>query len=219
MSNRPKLSLRRRQLPTQRPPAPSTQRDNASAQLDAEAQDAPPPHDEPVVAAAEPGRGSTLTHEFKSEKWVELYSKRVDETIAALKSKGVPVFWVGLPPIRGARSMGEMAFLNDIFRARAEKAGAIYVDVWDGFVDDGNRFAVQGPDFEGQVRRLRTADGVHFTAGRRAQACALSRKGNPPRHDADQGRWLFRSRSIRRRASRLSRRRAAARRRVRWQVR
>ncbi len=52
-----------------------------------------------------------------------------------------------------------------IFSARAlEKAGAIYVDVWDGFVDEGNRFAVQGPDFEGQVRRLRTADGVHFTA-------------------------------------------------------
>jgi hypothetical protein len=145
----------------QQPPAPSAERDSASAQPDAEAA---PTQDEPVVAVAEPGRGGTLTHEFKSEKWVELYSKRVDETIAALKSKGVPVFWVGMPPVRGARSMGEMAFLNDVFRARAEKAGAIYVDVWDGFVDEGNRFALQGPDFEGQVRRLRTADGVHFTA-------------------------------------------------------
>jgi hypothetical protein len=162
---------------TQQSPSPSAERDNASAQPDAGVHDAPSPQDEPVIAVGEPGRGSTLTHEFKSEKWVELYSKRVDETIAALKSKGVPVFWVGMPPVRGARSMGEMAFLNDIFRARAEKAGAIYIDVWDGFVDEGNRFALQGPDFEGQVRRLRTADGVHFTqAGARKLAHYLEKE-------------------------------------------
>jgi hypothetical protein len=160
---------------TQQSPAPSAER--GSAQSDAEAHDTPAPQDEPVVAVAEQARGGTLTHEFRSEKWVEFYSKRVDETIAALKSKGVPVFWVGMPPVRGARSMSEMAFLNDIFRARAEKAGAIYIDVWDGFVDEGNRFAVQGPDFEGQVRRLRTADGVHFTqAGARKLAHYLEKE-------------------------------------------
>ena len=42
----------------------------------------------------------------------------------------------------------------------AGKAGITYVDVWDGFVDDQGRYAVQGPDFEGQTRRLRTSDGV-----------------------------------------------------------
>ena len=157
------------QQQTQAPAAASAAR--ATDPADAEA------HDEPVVAAPEPARAGTSTYEFKSEKWVELYNKRVDETIAALKAKGVPVFWVGLPPIRGARSMGEMAFLNDIFRGRAEKAGAIYIDVWDGFVDEGNRFAQQGPDFEGQVRRLRTADGVHFTsAGARKLAHYLDKE-------------------------------------------
>ena len=157
------------QQQTQAPAAASTAR--ATDPADAEA------HDEPVVATSEPARAGTSTYEFKTEKWVELYNKRVDETIAALKAKGVPVFWVGLPPIRGARSMGEMAFLNDIFRGRAEKAGAIYIDVWDGFVDEGNRFAQQGPDFEGQVRRLRTADGVHFTsAGARKLAHYLDKE-------------------------------------------
>src|SRR5690242_3967925 len=39
----------------------------------------------------------------------------------------------------------------------------IFVDIWDGFVDEDGDYAVQGPDFEGQMRRLRTADGVHFT--------------------------------------------------------
>ena len=37
------------------------------------------------------------------------------------------------------------------------------MDVWDGFVDEGGRFIQQGPDFEGQTRRLRAYDGVFFT--------------------------------------------------------
>src|SRR5262249_21273690 len=31
------------------------------------------------------------------------------------------------------------------------------------FVDEGGRFSPQGPDYEGQIRRLRTNDGVYFT--------------------------------------------------------
>src|SRR5690242_291540 len=114
---------------------------------------------------------------FRSDKWIEFYVKRIDQTIAALKSKGVPVFWVGLPPIRGTKSMSDISFLNDLYRSRAEKAGIVYVDVWDGFVDENGRFAVQGPDFEGQIRRLRTPDGVYFTkAGARKLAHFVERE-------------------------------------------
>ncbi len=102
-------------------------------------------------------------YEFHSDKWGELYAKRIDEMIAALKSKGVPVLWVGLPAIRGARSTSDMSYLDELYRAGAEKSGSTYVDVWDGFTDDKGNFAVQGPDFEGQTRRLRTFDGVNFT--------------------------------------------------------
>src|SRR5215471_19199238 len=40
--------------------------------------------------------------EFQSEKWELAYIKRIDATIAALKTAGVPVIWVGLPSQRGA---------------------------------------------------------------------------------------------------------------------
>jgi uncharacterized protein len=103
------------------------------------------------------------SYEFRSEKWGEFYGKRIDETIAALKSKGVQVAWVGLPPIRGAKSTADMAYLDDLFRRHAEKAGIIYIDLWDGFVDENGNFATDGPDVEGQIRRLRTSDGVYFT--------------------------------------------------------
>jgi hypothetical protein len=106
-----------------------------------------------------PGR----PYDFHTDQWAGLYVKRVDAMIAALKSKGVPVIWVGLPAIRGTKATSDMSYLDGLYRERAERAGIIYVDIWDGFVDEDGDYAVQGPDFEGQIRRLRTADGVHFT--------------------------------------------------------
>ena len=102
-------------------------------------------------------------YEFHTDQWGELYSKRIDDMIAAAKSKGVPVFWVGMPAVRGTKSTSDMSYLDELYRARAEKAGITYVDIWDGFVDEQGRYTQQGPDFEGQTRRLRTYDGVHFT--------------------------------------------------------
>jgi uncharacterized protein len=124
----------------------------------------PPNNDHPATPAAElPHRPPGGSYEFHTDKWAELYSKRIDDMIAALKTRGAPIMWVGLPAIRGAKSTSDMSYLNELYRARAEKAGVTYIDVWDGFVDDQGRYAQEGPDFEGQTRRLRTYDGVHFT--------------------------------------------------------
>ncbi|HEV7635624.1 MAG TPA: DUF459 domain-containing protein, partial [Bradyrhizobium sp.] len=108
-------------------------------------------------------RGPNGVYEFREERWVGLYGKKIEEMIAVLKSKGVPVLWVGLPAVRGARATSDMLFLDSLYRDAAGKAGITYVDVWDGFVDEAGRFLQQGPDFEGQTRRLRSYDGVYFT--------------------------------------------------------
>jgi hypothetical protein len=115
------------------------------------------------IIAPEPQRAGNGNYEFRSDRWTELYTKRIDDMIAALKSKGVPVIWVGLPPLRIPKAMADNVYLNDLYRTRAERAGIIYVDVWDGFVDEAGKFSPQGPDVEGQIRRLRAPDGVHFT--------------------------------------------------------
>jgi lysophospholipase L1-like esterase len=120
--------------------------------------------DDAALIAPEPKRGANPgVAEFRTERWEQIYTRRIDDTIAALKSKGVPVLWVGLPSIRGTRSTADAVYLNDLYRARAEKAGIVYVDVWDGFIDEAGKFTYTGPDFEGQIRRLRSGDGVHFT--------------------------------------------------------
>src|SRR6185295_15753121 len=103
--------------------------------------------------------------------------RRVDEMNSVLKAKNVPVFWVGLPSVRGSRATSEAVYLYDLYRGRAEKAGVIYVDIWDGFVDDAGNYNNYGPDFEGQTRRLRSGDGAHFTrAGARKLAHYVERE-------------------------------------------
>jgi hypothetical protein len=64
----------------------------------------------------------------------------------ALKSAGVPVIWVGLPSQRGTNASADSAYLNELYRSEAEKAGIVYVDIWDGFVDEDGKFSPQGPD-------------------------------------------------------------------------
>jgi uncharacterized protein len=117
----------------------------------------------PRPTSAQPRQADYGPWEFQTEKWELAYTKRIDATIAALKSAGVPVIWVGLPSQRGTKATEESSYLNELYRSRAEKAGIVYVDIWDGFVDEAGKFAAQGPDYLGQTRRLRTSDGVYFT--------------------------------------------------------
>jgi hypothetical protein len=117
----------------------------------------------PVMGPEQSARSPNGLHEFREKRWVELYREKIDEMIGVLKSKGVPVLWVGLPVVRGPKASADTAFLDTLYRDAAGKAGITYVDVWDGFVDEAGRFLQQGPDFEGQIRRLRSSDGVYFT--------------------------------------------------------
>ncbi len=150
-------------------PAGKTDDAAASAKQDDKASDAELADDaesgesQPLIAPERTQRSPNGVVQFRDERWVELYNKKIDEMIAVLKTKGVPVLWVGLPAVRGAKATSDALFLDALYREGAAKAGITYVDVWDGFVDEAGRFLQQGPDFEGQIRRLRSYDGVYFT--------------------------------------------------------
>ncbi len=72
-----------------------------------------------------------------------------------------PGYPQGMPLMIAAASFIGGRFLNQpaIGGPPVPRPG-VSVDVWDGFVDDAGRFTPQGPDYQGQVRRLRTRDGV-----------------------------------------------------------
>jgi hypothetical protein len=64
-----------------------------------------------------------------------------------------------------------MSALNAIAREEVSKAGGIFIDIWDAFLDDRGQFTNYGPDVNGQFQRLRAGDGLHFTrAGARKAA-------------------------------------------------
>jgi hypothetical protein len=115
-------------------------------------------------------------YEIRSDRWRELYVLRVEALVNELKKKGVPVFIVGLPPMRIQRLSADLQYINEILREQAQRLGVYYVDIWDGFVGDNDEFALFGPALDGQRRRLRADDGVHFTrAGARKAAHYVER--------------------------------------------
>jgi hypothetical protein len=111
------------------------------------------------------------SYEIRSDKWKEIYAKRIDAIASQFKDKHVPLLWVGLPVMRSEKLSADVAYINDIYRDEVAKFGATYVDSWNGFVDEDGQYADYGPDFSGQRARLRASDGIHFTkAGARKLA-------------------------------------------------
>ena len=106
-----------------------------------------------------------------SARWKELYAQRVEALATKFKERKVPLIWVSLPVMRSERFSADMLAINEITQEHVARAGGIYVDIWDAFLDDRGQFTNYGPDVNGQFQRLRAADGVHFTrAGSRKVA-------------------------------------------------
>src|SRR5712664_1059848 len=156
---------------------PAGKPDDKPADAELSSDDAAGAGQPPVTVPEKAARSPDGVYEFREQRWVELYVKKIEEMIGVMKSKGVPVLWVGLPVVRGPKATADTLFLDSLYRDAAGKAGITYVDVWDGFVDEAGRFLQQGPDFEGQIRRLRSYDVVFFTkAGARKLAHYVERE-------------------------------------------
>jgi hypothetical protein len=98
-----------------------------------------------------------------TDPWRQAYGERVEAVIKKLRAANLAVYWVGLPIMRSPTQSADAEFMNQIFREKTFINGAKYVDVWNGFMDEGGRFSAYGPDMTGQAKRLRADDGVLFT--------------------------------------------------------
>jgi uncharacterized protein len=104
----------------------------------------------------------------RSQAWTTAYLSRVVQFSTTLKSLGVPVVWIGLPPFKSTQMSADYLAFNDIYRSETQKIGGTFVDIWEGFVDDQGAFTINGFDYTGQPARLRGDDGINLaTAGKR----------------------------------------------------
>jgi uncharacterized protein len=98
---------------------PSAKPDGATKATDAElSPDAAADNSDarPVAGPEKSASSPNGVHEFREKRWVELYREKIDEMIGVLKSKGVPVLWVGLPVVRGPKATADTAFLDTLSR-------------------------------------------------------------------------------------------------------
>jgi uncharacterized protein len=99
-----------------------------------------------------------------SDRWKDVYTRRIDDIMRSLRERNIPVVWIGLPPMKNSRQSEDLVAMNEIYRESVQRNGGAYVDIWPGFVDDENRYTSSGPDVDGEPTRLRTSDGVSFTS-------------------------------------------------------
>ncbi len=102
--------------------------------------------------------------DFDTPAFNEAYIGRVQAMLKIGKDAGVPMIWVGLPAFKSTNTSAAALQFNLLYRNETARAGAEFVDIWDGFVDENGKFIQSGSDFTGQPARLRTSDGVGLTA-------------------------------------------------------
>jgi hypothetical protein len=105
--------------------------------------------------------GATL--EPLTAAWEAAYDKKIDALLAPAKEKSLSVVWVGMPIMKSEKFSLDIGAINEIDRSRAEVAGARFVDIYDAFADEKGQYSPFGPDVNGQIVKLRTGDGIHFT--------------------------------------------------------
>ncbi len=112
-----------------------------------------------------------------SDSWEKAYTGRVTSMADTLKVFGRPFFWVSAPPLRSSSASRDMDYFNGLYKAAVTAEGGHYIDIWNGFTDDNGNYTSSGPDVDGQLRALRSGDGINFTrAGRLKLAFYVERE-------------------------------------------
>ncbi len=107
-------------------------------------------------------RADNLRYEFNSPEWIAAYRKQADRIIDALTMAGTKVYWVSIPPMADPEYEAAMAAILKIQKEQAAAKGATFVDIRPAFLSADGRYTDVGPDDTGQVRKLRSRDGVGF---------------------------------------------------------
>jgi uncharacterized protein len=99
---------------------------------------------------------------FKTPDWITSYTLQLDTILDVIKSKGMHIYWVSLPPMAERKYNDDMTMLNGIFKERVEAQGGTFIDIRPAFLASDGTYADRGPDDTGTVRKLRASDGVSF---------------------------------------------------------
>ncbi|HEX3952707.1 MAG TPA: DUF459 domain-containing protein [Stellaceae bacterium] len=101
---------------------------------------------------------------FRSDDWRAAYAGRADRILTLLSNAGMRVIWCGNPIARSDTYSADMSYINDVLAGELPRFGGQFVPLWSVVTDDQGGFTAYGKDRDGRTQRLRTDDGIHFTA-------------------------------------------------------
>ena len=107
-------------------------------------------------------RGAML--HFRTDEWREAYAARTDKILALLANAGLRVIWCGNPIARSPVYSADMGYINGVYAEETVRFGAQFLPLWTAVADGEGRYAAYGKNRDGTTQRLRTDDGIHFTA-------------------------------------------------------
>ena len=116
-------------------------------------------------------RGKTLL--FGSDEWRAEYASRVRSLMRMIRSRGVALYWVGLPPVRDDGRNEALKYVNEIIRQAAKAEGVRHIDIYADFATADGRYTESGPDIDGRIQRLRSRNGRNFIKAGNTKLAAI----------------------------------------------
>jgi uncharacterized protein len=101
--------------------------------------------------------------ELRTQKWLEIYERRVQNILDQIAARNVPIIWVGMPIMRSSSYGQDISFLNDLYEQQSNRVSAVFVETWNRFADADGKYNSSGPDVNGRTRRMRNDNGIHLT--------------------------------------------------------
>lgn len=105
----------------------------------------------------------TTVYPFGSDGWKTAYARRVDELVALFRSRGVVVYWVGMPRMKRDGFDGRMTVINQVVEARMKALGVPYVETVSLTSDASGKYMPYAESQGGRRQLLRANDGIHMS--------------------------------------------------------
>lgn len=102
-------------------------------------------------------------HPLMSDGWKRVIGERIDKFVAAVRSTGAVVYWVGLPVMRDPQLDADMQAMDAFYEDHMRRLGVPFVDSRPLTLDAEGKYNAYLPDLKtGKPVLLRTGDGLHM---------------------------------------------------------
>jgi hypothetical protein len=103
-----------------------------------------------------------VIHDFGTPGWKAAYGRRIDDLVGLFRSRGVVVYWVGMPRMKRDGFDGRMAIVNEVVEARMKALGVPWLETV-GLTTDADGEYMPYAEVGGRRRLMRANDGIHMS--------------------------------------------------------